>query len=108
MIRLAKGMCAERPATGEMEPEEFAREVRRLAIDTYKGLTYPDVPGDELARLKLRANALFHHSRASRAIEMTRWLRSVNRAIDVRMKYEGKVVAVANNLPRLSQMMTRS
>jgi hypothetical protein len=91
MIRLAKAMCAERPATYEMEPEEFAGEVRRLAIDAYKGLTYPDVPRDELARLKLRSNALFRQSRASKAIEMTKWLCSVSRAIDVRLQYEKKV-----------------
>ena len=91
MIRLAKAMRAERPATNEMEPEEFAREVRRLAIETYKGLTYPDFPGEELARLRHRSRALLRHSRTSRSIEMTKWLNSVNRAIDVRLRYENKV-----------------
>jgi hypothetical protein len=91
MIRLASATSAERPATDKMEPAEFAREVRRLAIDAYKALTYPDVSGDELARLKHRSQALLGQIRASRAIEMTKWLCSVNRAIDVRLRYENKV-----------------
>ena len=91
MIRLAKAVAFERTGADEMGPEEFAREVRRLAIDAYRGLTYPDVPPDKLARLKHRSQALLGQIRGIRAIEMTKWLCSVSRAIDVRLRYENKV-----------------
>jgi hypothetical protein len=91
MIRLANTVAFERSGAHEMEPEEFAREVRRLAVDAYRGLTYPDVPRDVLARLKRRSQVLLDQIRESGAIEMTRWLCSVDRAIDVRLRYEDKV-----------------
>ena len=91
MIRLAKAMGAKQTGIDEMDPAEFAREVRRLAIDAYKALTNPDFPEDGLTRLKHRSHALLCQTRVPRAIEMTRWLCSVNRAIDARLGYEGKV-----------------
>jgi hypothetical protein len=91
MCELSLRSCCGQDDSDAFTPERFAREVRRLAIDAYKGLTYPHVPQAELDGLKRRASELFGQTEVPRSAEMTRWLRNIGRAIDVRLKYDTKV-----------------
>jgi hypothetical protein len=91
MIEIAPGCCREGTAHGAFDPEGFARGVRTLAIDAYRALTFPDVAGAELTRLKRRAEGLLLQTQVRRTAEMDRWLRNIGRAIDVRLGYAEKV-----------------
>jgi hypothetical protein len=91
MSQLSLRSCCERADSDAFTPEEFAREVRRLAIDAYRALTYPDVQRAELDALKGRASDLVSLTQVPRSPEMTRWLRNIGRAIDVRLRYDKKV-----------------
>jgi hypothetical protein len=90
MLELAPGCCREKTDRDALEPEEFAREVRRLAIEAYRALTYPEIPDAELTRLKRRSEGLICQTQVPRAIDMTKWLCGVHRAIDVRLRYQEK------------------
>jgi hypothetical protein len=91
MFELSPRCCCEPADPDAFTPERFARDVRRLAIEAYKALTYPDVPQAELDGLKGRALELVSQTQVPRSPEMTRWLRNVGRAIDVRLEYDTKV-----------------
>ena len=91
MIELAPGCCREKTDPDALDPEEFAREVRGLAIDAYRALTYPDVSDAELTRLKRRSEGLLRETQVPRASEITQWLCSVHRAIDLRLRYQENV-----------------
>jgi hypothetical protein len=58
MIELAPECCREKPDPEAFGAEEFARDIRRLAIDAYRALTYPDVPDADLTRLKRQSEGL--------------------------------------------------
>jgi hypothetical protein len=91
MIRIVPEGSCEPVDPNDRDPQDFAREVRRLAIDAYKALTYPDVADYALADLKLRSADLIRLSHAPRGSEITKWLRSIDRAIETRLQYEEKV-----------------
>ena len=91
MLELSPGCCREETDPDALEPEEFAREVRRLAIDAYRALTYPAGPHAELTRLNHRSTGLLCQTRVPRSIDMTKWLCGIQCAIDARLRYQEKV-----------------
>jgi hypothetical protein len=79
------GFCAERADPEKLDPDEFARGIRRLAIETYRALNRPDTPVEELTTLNRQFEALLNQSQELPAAEITRWLRNAMRAIDARL-----------------------
>ena len=68
-----------------LDPEELARLIRRLAIETHRALKCPEISVDELTSLYRQAEALLDHTQEQRAAELHRWLRNAIRAIDARL-----------------------
>ena len=90
MAVLASGLCSERRVPDRLEPDEFAREIRRLAIDAWRGLTRTDTSVDELTSLKCRFEDLLRQRQGARVAEINRWLRNGKRAIDARLHLNPK------------------
>jgi hypothetical protein len=81
----ASGFCSERRVPDRLEADEFAREIRRLAIDSWRGLTRPDPSIDELSSLKGRFDDLLDRTQAPREAEINRWLLNGKRTINDRL-----------------------
>ncbi|HZW34010.1 MAG TPA: hypothetical protein VFF52_25020 [Isosphaeraceae bacterium] len=64
---------------------EFARSIRRLAIEAHEILNRPDAVTAELVELRRRLRG---HLRAARSLQLAaieRWLWSAHRALDARL-----------------------
>jgi hypothetical protein len=66
----------------DMDAEQFAWAIRRLAVDAHGALQRPDAPDGELLELRRRSEVLLRAARGSRQAEIRRWLRSAHRALD--------------------------
>jgi hypothetical protein len=73
--------CPERRISGRLNSDEFAREIRQLAIDLHRTLTRTDTTVDQLTGLKRRFEDLLDQTHAPRAAEINRWLCSGHRMI---------------------------
>jgi hypothetical protein len=71
-----------------MDAWQFARSIRRLAVDAYRALRRPDASDDELPELRRRSEVLLRAARGSRQAEIRRWLWSVHRALDAARRPE--------------------
>ena len=69
-----------------MEPDEFGREVRRLARDAHRVFGRRDSSIDELLRLHARVWHLLRDVPGARPIEMVRWLLAVREEIGVGLR----------------------
>jgi hypothetical protein len=85
MAHRASIFCSDQRDPDRLEPDEFGREIRRLAIDASRGLGRPDTSVDELTSLKRRFDDLLDRGQQVRASEINRWLRSGKRKIEVRL-----------------------
>lgn len=85
MAMSSSGCCPEQSDSGRLDPADFAREIRQLALDTYRGLTCPDSSVDELSALQRRFEDLLRQTQEPRTAELNRWLRSGDRAICARL-----------------------
>jgi hypothetical protein len=65
-----------------MDAEQFARAIRRLAVDAHRALHRPDASDGELLALRRWSEILLRAARVSRQAEIHRWLRSIHRALD--------------------------
>jgi hypothetical protein len=65
-----------------MDAGQFARAIRRLAVDAHRALQRPDASDGELLELRRRSEVLLRAARGSRLAEIRRWLRSARRALD--------------------------
>jgi hypothetical protein len=79
------GSCPERTYTDGLDPDDLAREIRQLAMDTFRGLSCPDASIDELTSLKRRFEDLLQQTQEPQAAKINRWLRGGNRAIGARL-----------------------
>jgi hypothetical protein len=81
MADFTSQLCPARSIAGRLDPDEFAREIRQLAIDLHRSLTRPDTTVDQLTGLKRRFEDLRDQTHAPRAAEIHRWLCSGHRMI---------------------------
>jgi hypothetical protein len=88
MAERASGRCPERRVSGILDLDEFAQEVRQLAMDTHKSLTRLGTTVDELIGLKRRFEELLRQTQAPGAAEINRWLRNAYRMILARLHPE--------------------
>ena len=80
-----EGMCAERRAPSSRDPDDLARELRQLAMDTWQGLIRPNTEVEALKSLKHRFEELLSQTQEPRAAEINRWLRKGILVIDGRL-----------------------
>jgi hypothetical protein len=76
-----------RSESGILDAGQFARAIRRLAIETHEILNRPDAATGELNGLRWRLELLLRVARGSRLTEIERWLRSARRALDARLPW---------------------
>jgi hypothetical protein len=81
MAERSSQLCPARPISGRLDPDEFAREIRQLAIDVHRSLTRPDTTDDQLTGLKRRFEDLLDQTHGPRAAEINSWLCSGHRMI---------------------------
>jgi hypothetical protein len=81
MAERTSQFCQARRIVGRLDSDEFAREIRQLAIDLHRSLTRPDTTIDQLAGLKRRFEDLLDQTHELRAAEINRWLCSGHRMI---------------------------
>jgi hypothetical protein len=65
-----------------MDAGQFARAIRRLAVDAHRALQRPGASDGELRELQRRSEVLLRAARVSRKAAIRRWLRSAHRALD--------------------------
>jgi hypothetical protein len=70
---------------GEIDRDDFGRQVRRFALDAHRLLGRSDSPIDEVIRLHRRVWCLLHAATAARSSGIRRWLLAALRAIDARI-----------------------
>ena len=70
---------------GPLDVGQFARAIRRLAIETHEILNRLDATTGELVRMRRRSWELLHGARASQLSEIERWLRSAVRTLDAKL-----------------------
>jgi hypothetical protein len=67
---------------GGMDAGQFARALRRLAVDAHRALRCPDASDGELLELRWRSEVLLRAAPGARQAEIRRWLRSAHRALN--------------------------
>jgi hypothetical protein len=82
-----KGTCAGSRDTGSLDPNDIAREIRQLAMDSWQGLRSPNTAVEALTRLKHRFEELLSQTQGARAAEVNKWLQSGLLAIDARLHH---------------------
>jgi hypothetical protein len=68
-----------------LDAEELAREIRRLAIDAHRTLNRPEARSGELVELRHRLRGLLRVVQGSRLTAIELWLWSAHRAVDARL-----------------------
>lgn len=77
----ADSRCSDRKTLG---PEEFARSVRQLAVDTHHYLSRPTTTMCEFIRLRRRFSELVLENPDSPQTEIQRWLQSARQELEAR------------------------
>jgi hypothetical protein len=75
-----------RVQSGGFDPDEFARSIRRLALDAREVLGRPDSPLGELIRLHGRVFRLLQEVPGPRATGILRWLLAVRQRIGAKLQ----------------------
>jgi hypothetical protein len=75
-----------RVGVGEYGAGDFARRVRRLALDAHQILNHPDSSLDELIALHSRVFYLLQEVRGAQSSAIGRWLLAVRREIGVKLQ----------------------
>jgi hypothetical protein len=88
MAERTSQFCPARRIAGRLDSDEFAREIRQLAIDLHRSLTRPDTTIDQLTGLKRRFEELLDQTHEPRAAEINRWLCSGHRMIVAKLHSE--------------------
>jgi hypothetical protein len=78
-------MCSTRREAESLDPDEFARELRQLAMDTWRGLKVADTSFSELDSLNNRVEFLLRQTSEPPATEIKTWLRNAKRVIGARL-----------------------
>jgi len=75
-----------------LEPQDFAKEVRSLAIDAHRALTHPETATEELINTKRRFEAILSRTPQPFTSQANRWLRSILQAVHARLHRQGASV----------------
>jgi hypothetical protein len=79
------GADERRSEPGNLDTEQLARSIRRLAIAAHAILRRPDAPRGELVDLRRQLKELLREARGGQLAEIERWLRSAVRMLDARL-----------------------
>jgi hypothetical protein len=72
-----------------LEPQDFANEIRCLAIDAHRALKHPETAAEELVSTKRRFEAILSRTPQPCMAQANRWLRSVLRVFHARLRRHG-------------------
>jgi hypothetical protein len=72
-----------------LEPQDFAKEIRCLAIDAHRALTHPETATEELINTQQRFEAILSRTPQPLTAQANRWLRSILRAFHARLRRQG-------------------
>ena len=91
-----------------LDVQQFARTIRRLAIETHEILKRKDATIGELAELRRRFKVILRAARGWHLTEIERWLRSADRTLDARLLISLGVelgLAVNSDVPSTAGMV---
>src|SRR5262245_63747415 len=75
-----------------LEPQDFAKEIRSLAIDAHRALTHPETATEELINTKRRFEAILSRTPQPLTAQANRWLCSIVQAFHARLQRQGASV----------------
>jgi hypothetical protein len=90
-------MRAERSALSSRDPDDLARKIRQLAMDTWQGLSHPNPAVEVLASLKHRYEELISQTQEPRAAQINRWLLRGILVINARLHPDPSAVPPGHN-----------